>query len=485
MLRFILHPSSFILCLLAIIAVGSLALAQPDTLWTREFDNGGDDYTDQVLITSDGGFVIGSSSWNLSNMDFNIIRTDDNGAQLWSRFYGTGGDDWLAAMAPAGSDGWLLAGFTIPPETFRPDAYLVRVNAVGDTLWTRRYGDSLANESAQAILPLANGDFIIAGNQDVTQAGFDDIFLLRLTSGGDTVWARTIQQPTIEDALSICLLNDGNYLIGGTQYSMENPSSEFYFVKTTASGDTLWTRAYGGPGSDVVVAVQPVLSGGAVFAGLTDSFGEGGDLYLAGLTGGGDTLWSHTYGGPNEDHAHALTSTTDGGFLLAGHTDSFGAANGDIYAVKTDSVGQTQWTFMLPRPGYESAESVQKTPDGGFILAGNRIAEGLANIMLIRLSSPQSANPRSESPAEFALHQNYPNPFNSSTGISFELLQSTHVSLDVFNLTGRRVATLVNEYLSSGSHHLSLDAGLWPSGVYIYRFTTPHFTTQRKMLLLR
>ncbi len=459
--------------------------AQPDTLWTREFDNGGDDYADQVVMTADGGFVIGSSSWDESNMDFNLIRTDGNGTLLWSRFYGTGSDDWLAAMVPATNDGWLLAGFTVSPETFRPDAYLVRVDAAGDTLWTRRYGDSLANESAQAILPLANGDFIIAGNQDVTQAGLTDILLLRLNSAGDTVWTRTIAQPTVESASSICELSDGNYLIGGTQVSSENQTSDFYFVKATTSGDTLWTRAYGGPGSDVVVAVQPVQSGGAVFAGLTDSFGEGGDLYLARLNDNGDTLWSHTYGGPEEDHAHALLLMNDGGYAVAGHTDSFGAVNGDIFMVKTDSAGQTQWTYMLPGPDYESVESIQNTPDGGFIIAGNHTAEGLANIRLIRLSQPQGVSPRPQSPATFALGQNFPNPFNASTSIAFVLREPMSVRLDVFDLTGRLVATPLNEHLSSGSHHVSLDAQFWPSGVYIYRLTTPQSSAQRKMLLLK
>jgi hypothetical protein len=463
----------------------AVTLAQPDTLWTRPFDYGGDDYAEQVFPSPDGGFVFSASSWHDVSIDFSLVRTDSDGAEIWSHFYGPPTDNWLSTIVPAVNGGWLMGGFVFPPGSFLPDIFLVRVNDAGDTLWTRTLGEALTSESAQAILPLADGSFIIAGDEDVTQAGMTDIFLMKVDANGDTLWTHVIQQPTIESASCICPLTDGNYLIGGTQLSPQSQSSDFYFMKVSPAGDTLWTRSLGGDGYDVVVDVKPQSNGNAVFAGLTDSFGEGGDIFFAKLNTAGDTIWTHTYGGPNEDHVHTLALTSDGGFAIGGHTDSFGAVNGDVFLVKTNADGVSQWSWTESGPDYESIESIQQMPDGGYIFIGNHSSADFADMFLARLTAGQSANPPAPLPSAFSLYQNYPNPFNSATEISFDLPSPQRVRLQIFDITGRLVVTLLNSDLSPGLHHISVAAASLPSGVYVYRLTTLSYTAQRKMLLLK
>jgi hypothetical protein len=92
---------------------------------------------------------------------------------------------------------------------------------------------------------------------------------------------------------------------------------------------------------------------------------------------------------------------------------------------------------------------------------------------------------RPEVPTEFSLSQNYPNPFNPSTQIEMALPKETRVTLDVYNLLGQRVASLVNEMLTAGYHSVKFDASTLPSGLYLYRLTADGTSFVKKMMLMK
>ncbi|MBU94671.1 MAG: hypothetical protein CL669_03660 [Balneola sp.] len=86
---------------------------------------------------------------------------------------------------------------------------------------------------------------------------------------------------------------------------------------------------------------------------------------------------------------------------------------------------------------------------------------------------------------KFQLYQNYPNPFNPSTNISFTLPKTTNVQLEVYNMLGQKVATLINGRRSSGSHTVRFNTNTLASGVYIYRLRADNISLQRKMTLIK
>jgi hypothetical protein len=114
-------------------------------------------------------------------------------------------------------------------------------------------------------------------------------------------------------------------------------------VKTNSQGDTLWTRTYGGSSTDWAYSVQQTADGGYILAGFTYSFGAGTstypNMYLVKTNNLGDTLWTRTYGGSNYDYATSVQQTADGGYIVAGYTESFGAGYADFYLVKTGPDG--------------------------------------------------------------------------------------------------------------------------------------------------
>jgi hypothetical protein len=134
---------------------------------------------------------------------------------------------------------------------------------------------------------------------------------------------------------------DGGYVVAGRK------DSNVYLIKTDSYGDTLWTRTYGGESNDEGRSVQQTSpDSGYIIAGYTESFGTGGsDVYLIKTDSSGDTLWTRTYGGESNDEGRSVQQTfPDSGYIIAGYTESSGAGGSDVYLIKTDSSGDTLWT---------------------------------------------------------------------------------------------------------------------------------------------
>ena len=172
-------------------------------------------------------------------------------------------------------------------------------------------------------------------------------------------------------------------------------------------------------------------------AGYTDSFGAGSnDFYLVKTNNQGDRLWTRTYGGICDDYAYSVQQTADGGYIMAGFTYSFGADNGDFY--------------------------------------------------LVKLGAETSGEPISLSlPLRYSLHPNYPNPFNPSTRIAYDLPSPSSVTLEIFDLLGRRVTTLAKGVQPAGNYSIPFDGSALPSGLYFYRLQAGDFVQTQKMVLLK
>jgi len=210
-------------------------------------------------------------------------------------------------------------------------------------------------------------------------------------------------------------------------------------VKTDSAGETLWTRTHDRSFQDHGHSVQETSDGGYLIAGYTYFYPPQYDVYLLKMDASGDTLWTRTYGGSDYDEGWSIQLTSDGGYIIAGYTESFGAGNYDIYLVKTvgDVVG-------VDGPEFESAL-----------------------------------------PASTSLSQCYPNPFNASTVIEYQLPVSASVKLQVYNLLGEKVAVLADEMQQAGYKSVTWDASHVSSGIYFYKLTAGDFTETRRMVLVK
>jgi hypothetical protein len=201
------------------------------------------------------------------------------------------------------------------------------------------------------------------------------------------------------------------------------------------------------------------------------------------------TYRTNTIGGSNSDFGFSILQATDGGYVIAGSTESFGAGDRDVWLIKTDTNGDTMWTKTIGGSSTDQAWSVEQTYDGGYIITGwtESFGAGGRDILLIKVAPDITAideNPH-VSLNDYQLLQNYPNPFNPSTTIEFTLPNSEFVELKVYNILGKEVSTLVSKRLNQGNHTYTFDGKNLASGVYIYKIQAGVFQQVRKMVYLK
>jgi hypothetical protein len=181
--------------------------------------------------------------------------------------------------------------------------------------------------------------------------------------------------------------SDGGYALAGYTWSYGYGLTDLWLLKTDASGILQWNRAYGGTGFDAAYALVKTPSGRYALAGFTDSYGAGGsDFWLVRTDGSGTMLFNKTYGGTGEDIARALVQTSDGGYALAGYTNSSGAGDYDFWLIKTDWTGNEQWNKTYGGTSYDGAYALVQTVDGGYALAGGSYSwgAGSCDMLLIK-----------------------------------------------------------------------------------------------------
>ncbi|MHC4686814.1 MAG: outer membrane protein assembly factor BamB family protein [Planctomycetota bacterium] len=187
------------------------------------------------------------------------------------------------------------------------------------------------------------------------------------------VWERTFGGSSDDKAKSVQQTFDGGYIIAGYTKSFGAGEEDVYLVKTDSDGNEVWSKTIGGPERDIAEALQLTSDGGYIVAGNTKSFGEGdSDAYLIKTDSNGNVEWTQTFGGSSNEAANSVEPIHDGGYIVAGFTYSFSSSDSDpdIYLIKTDSNGNVEWNRSFGGPFTENALSVQQTFDGGYIIAG-------------------------------------------------------------------------------------------------------------------
>jgi hypothetical protein len=350
----------------------TLSFAQaPGTLWTKTIGRSNLDFGFSVQQTSDGGYIIAgcTEGFNLTFPDIYLIKTDSQGDTLWTLMYGGDLYDCGYSGRETSDGGYVFVGAR--RDTLEGNLiYLIRTTKNGDHLWLKTY-----NGVGYSVEQTADGGYILTG-YTWFGSGEADVWLLKTDSLGDTVWTKSYGGAGSEEGCAVEQTSDGGYIVAGHTYSYGGGEYDVYLLRTDMYGDTLWTKTYGGDQSDYAYSVQQTPDGGYIIGGYTHSFGPWTDFYLVKTDSIGDTLWTRTYGGPNEDRGYCVKQTFDGGYIVVGQTYSSSTTGYDIRVVKTDSEGDTVWTQTYGGEGWDCGRSGQQTLDGGYIFAGTITTQG-------------------------------------------------------------------------------------------------------------
>jgi hypothetical protein len=438
----------------ALAMAGLAAILLPSPLpaqitFQRTYGGAADDFGYSVQQTTDGGYLVAGNtrSYGAGGSDVYLAKTNANGDALWTRTYGgTGYDAGFSVLQTSDGD-FIIAGVTSSYGAGNGDFYLIKTNGNGDTLWTRTVGGSAA-EWGRSVRPTADGGCIATGYTESYGAGSWDVYAVRTSASGDTLWTRTFGGTSTDEGWSVQQTSDSGFVIAGYTKSSGSGNSDVYLVKTDAHGDTSWTRAFErGIGSwDFGCDVQQTFDSGYVITGCTQSEGlDTLDIYLIRTDFRGDTIWTRTYGGPRWEESYSVQQTAEGGLIIVGYTRSFGG--NDVYLIKTDACGDTQWTKTYGGASGATGNSVRQTSDGGYIIAGytDSLGAGDYDVYLIKtdsLGNVAVAEPKASPTRAAALSLSCePNPFRTRTAISLQLTADSPAELAIFDAGGRRVRT--------------------------------------------
>jgi hypothetical protein len=467
-------------------------------LWSKNYGGSYNEGGNSCLQTADGGYVALGSTYSYGTGDFDIylLKLDSVGDTLWTRTFGGSGTEYGYDIQAAVEGGFIIVGKTRSFGAGMMDVYLIRTDSLGRALWTKTYGGA-QNDDGMSVRQTSDSGFIVCGTTNSFGAGYADVYLVRTDTHGDTLWTRTCGGAGGDLGYAVRTVPGGGFIVCGTTGSFGTGYSSMYVIRTDADGDTLWTTTYGGNGADMGYAVENTLDGGFVFAGATASFGMGYyDAYLVKTDADGWLDWDSTYGGSGDDRAYSVCPTGDGGFILAGTTESFGSGKVDIYLVKTDPTGEKLWQNTYGGSNADYCYKILEEPQKNYFLVGNSYSytSGGSDIYVMKVDggdpTPVIEFPRDLLPETFTLEQNYPNPFNAGTVIGFTLTRRTQVSLTVYDILGRPVREWAMGSLSPGDYSVNWngtdDYGTEvATGIYLYRLETATSSQCRKMLLLK
>lgn len=184
-------------------------------------------------------------------------------------------------------------------------------------------------------------------------------------SSDDDIVSKTIGGSNAEGGRAICQTNDGGFVIAGYTFSQGNGYADVLVVKTDADGNQLWSKTFGGSVNDYANSVAENADGSLILAGFTSSFGSGDeDVYIIKLDSDGNKIWSKNYGGSGSEIANKIIETSNGNYFIAGHTDSYGKGQDDVYLVYTDADGDSLWTRTKGDINSQFAEDIIETTEG-------------------------------------------------------------------------------------------------------------------------
>jgi len=454
-----LLPLLLLCFLFAVLGATPGAWAQgspPVTQWDRTLGGSERDLARVVLPTRDGGYLLGGYSNSPAGAlktqprrgadDYWVIKFDAQGVRQWDRTLGGTSTSlsYLSDAQQTADGGFLLGGVSNSgPGGDRTaasrgnfDYWIVKLDAQGGTQWDRAYGGS-GPDYFTSLRQTTDGGYVlggysgsaVGGDKSQPSRGVYDYWVLKVDAQGAKQWDRTFGGvPTGFSGASqlqrVLQTADGGYILGGIiegttggdQTQASRGGADYWLVKLNAQGTKQWDRTFGGPDTDVLVALCPTPDGGFALAG-TSSSGVGGeksepcrgqgDYWLVKTDAQGQRQWDRTFGGADHENLRDVCLGADGGYLLAGTSPSPvsgdktqpALGDGDVWLVKADDRGATQWDRTLGGAGQDDGRAVHAAPDGGYILgAGSESGAsadksepslGQVDVWLVKLAPPQ------------------------------------------------------------------------------------------------
>jgi hypothetical protein len=304
--------------------------------WDKTFGGTNGDHGYCVQHTTDDGFIITgrTNSFGAGNGDVWLIKTDKDGNKAWDETIGGTKSDSSNCVQQTTDGGYIITGVTESYGNAWKDVWLIKTDSTGNTEWNKTFGGG-SNAWGNYVQQTSDGGYIITGIKG------DYLWLIKTNSTGKTEWAKTfLEEDYWNEGFCVQQTSDGGYIITGQANGWSY--SYVWLLKTDSEGNEIWDNTFGGDNNELGICVRQTSDGGYIITGWDHSI-RSWDVWLIKTNSAGNQEWERNFGGFSDtDKSFCVQQTSDGGYIIAGVTESFGAGSDDVWLIKTDEFGRSK-----------------------------------------------------------------------------------------------------------------------------------------------
>ncbi|MFX1441732.1 MAG: hypothetical protein ACFFFD_15940 [Promethearchaeota archaeon] len=364
----------------------------PGAIWSHTYGGPLGDACFDVIEVSTGGFAMAGykdMNWTVDMGKLWIVRTDEDGTQLWNRTY-TSNWSWGQSILECSDGGFLVAGKLVTDE---PRIWLVRTDANGNHLWNRTYGgvQPAVGPVVSEMVECAEGGFAIFGSGPDSDSGDSDYYLVRIDDDGTVLWNYTYNDGWMDspaDRRGLVQCSDGGFAMLGYRrdYAWQSPYSDVWLVRTDPDGNHLWNMTYGGPEAEFPNNILTVDSDIVILFGVAVA---GGEERIIRVDDQGNVVLNQKL---KNNYGLCLTKCSNGGYAVAGvrvDIQNEGEYTQDGYLARIDDDFNYIWEQTYNCSHEDVALGIVECSAGGFAMAG--AADG--DFWLLRVADQAPASP--------------------------------------------------------------------------------------------
>ena len=367
-------------------------------IFSNTYNDASFDYGRYLIQTNDDGYLVAGNTSLLGDDYSNVLmlKVDHTGEQVWRKDYTYSSNDRVNTVIELEDGSLVMAGFSTSNTNSSKDLLIMRTDSEGNIEWQSLYGDT-RDEIANSISSASDGGFIIAGEITNENTGNSSCYLLKVNNNGEFEWDRSFGGSLNDQGFFLISANDGGFVITGVTRSQNDSSGDLWLIKVNNTGEILWEKTFGGENFESGRSLQQTSDEGYIIVGQTESFGNGNnDAYLLKTDSQGNEIWSRTYGGSGTDQGRYVVETLDQGYIISGYTDSYGSMGGfNFWLIKTDSNGDLEWQEYYGGSGDDRAFCGMQASDGGYAIVGQSNTGGSTgvDILLVKTDDIGNADP--------------------------------------------------------------------------------------------
>lgn len=524
----------FKLVVFGLLLITTFSNAQ-DILWEKSYGGKHAEYLFDAQPTADYGFILAGSSIsgktgnkedaNKGDLDYWIWKMDEKGDLDWQKSFGGSGVDLLQSIRLTSDGGFILAGISDSKKGLdkhdeakgNDDFWIIKLDAKGNELWQKTIGGS-GQEKLTSIILTADGGYLLGGSSESyqTRVGSDgkkdlygksentrgnlDYWVVKLKNDGTIEWQKTLGGKYADELKSVTVLENGNYLVGGTSNSPISGDktegnlglNDFWLLQLDKTGNIVWQKTIGGSQDDSLFALNATKDGGFIVGGNSNSgtsttktkgSSKGSDFWIIKFDSEANVHWQEVYNYGEKDVLTSIIENEDGTYLIGGYAQSEitnttsskvkkGDKDGinDYIALKISAKGEEIWTQTVGSKGEEVLRKLVETRDGGYLLVGTSNGKaskdknntiGGNDFWVVKLkdkTKPEKVK---------LLIEAFPNPATTYTNVIIGF-DYTYGTANLYDLNGRQLQS----HTLDGNRTLPLEMTTYPTGIYIVEIVT-------------